>query len=402
MQPPHQDSRVNLVQLKADIVKRLGPERSKQYFYYLNRLLALKLTKVEFNKLCFRILGKENVALHNRLICSILRNACHAKSPPAVNDEEAPKSTLTKALNQPVFLNGNVLPLSPKKVRSSIRDRKVGDRPVVILNGKADFASHQLAGTGDSDFSTILENGHFTSVDIQKQLQHHQELIEQSKNDGEVSFHHPAKLSLIKTPPDGPVSVNSKVQNDLVAKGGKEVPSRSLLHAPLGIPFFSVSVGGARKTLPLMSSVRSATSLDSGRLYDIETLRERMQQIATTHGLEGVSVDSANLLNNGLDIYLKGLIRSCMEMVGARYGHDMTKNSSNKQQSGGKLANGVWPGHHYQIQSSCRPLEGMQEGRSCSPVSLLDFKVAMELNPQQLGEDWPLLLEKISTHPFEE
>ncbi|CBI25240.3 unnamed protein product, partial [Vitis vinifera] len=275
MQPPHQDSRVNLVQLKADIVKRLGPERSKQYFYYLNRLLALKLTKVEFNKLCFRILGKENVALHNRLICSILRNACHAKSPPAVNDEEAPKSTLTKALNQPVFLNGNVLPLSPKKVRSSIRDRKVGDRPVVILNGKADFASHQLA--------------------------------EQSKNDGEVSFHHPAKLSLIKTPPDGPVSVNSKVQNDLVA--------------------------------------------------------------------EGVSVDSANLLNNGLDIYLKGLIRSCMEMVGARYGHDMMKNSSNKQQS---------------------------EGRSCSPVSLLDFKVAMELNPQQLGEDWPLLLEKISTHPFEE
>ncbi|RVW49129.1 hypothetical protein CK203_084412 [Vitis vinifera] len=280
MQPPHQDSRVNLVQLKADIVKRLGPERSKQYFYYLNRLLALKLTKVEFNKLCFRILGKENVALHNRLICSILRNACHAKSPPAVNDEEAPKSTLTKALNQPVFLNGNVLPLSPEK--------------------EAVAASS--------------------------------ELIEQSKNDGEVSFHHPAKLSLIKTPPDGPVSVNSKVQNDLVAKGGKEYPLEvySMLH--LGFHSFL------------------------GRLYDIETLRERMQQIATTHGLEGVSVDSANLLNNGLDIYLKGLIRSCMEMVG----------------------------HHYQIQSSCRPLEGMQEGRSCSPVSLLDFKVAMELNHSSL------------------
>ncbi|THG07917.1 hypothetical protein TEA_021089 [Camellia sinensis var. sinensis] len=31
-----------------------------------------------------------------------------------------------------------------------------------------------------------------------------------------------------------------------------------------------------------------------------------------------------------------------------------------------------------------------------TPISLLDFKVAMELNPQQLGEDWPLLLEKIS------
>ncbi|KAG6388415.1 hypothetical protein SASPL_149841 [Salvia splendens] len=28
--------------------------------------------------------------------------------------------------------------------------------------------------------------------------------------------------------------------------------------------------------------------------------------------------------------------------------------------------------------------------------------VAMELNPRQLGEDWPLLLEKICTHEFEE
>ena len=402
MQPPHRDSRVNLVHLKADIVKRLGPERSKQYFSYLNRLLALKLTKVEFNKLCFRILGKENVALHNKLICSILRNACHAKLPPATNDEEVPKPTLTKVLNQPAFFNGNIFPLSPKKARSSIRDRKVGDHPVVVLNGKADFASHQLAGTGNSDFPTISENGHFTPVDIQKQSLHHQEPIEQSKNEREVSFHHPAKPSIINTPPDGPVSVNNKDQNDLVSESGKELPCRSLLHAPLGIPLFSVSVGGARKSLPLASSVRSTTSLDSGRLYDIETLRERMQQIASTHGLEGVSVDSANLLNNGLDVYLKGIIRSCMEMVSARYGHDMTKNRSNKQQSGGKLVNGVWRGHHYQIQSNCRPSEGMQEGRSRRPVSLLDFKVAMELNPQQLGEDWPLLHEKISMQLFEE
>jgi hypothetical protein len=33
---------------------------------------------------------------------------------------------------------------------------------------------------------------------------------------------------------------------------------------------------------------------------------------------------------------------------------------------------------------------------------MLDFKVAMELNPQQLGEDWPLLLEKICMHSFED
>lgn len=33
-------------------------------------------------------------------------------------------------------------------------------------------------------------------------------------------------------------------------------------------------------------------------------------------------------------------------MGGVRYGHNMTKNSFSKQQSGEKLVNGVWLDHH--------------------------------------------------------
>jgi hypothetical protein len=127
-----------------------------------------------------------------------------------------------------------------------------------------------------------------------------------------------------------------------------------------------------------------------------------MQQIAAAHGLDGVSMDSANLLNSSLDAYLKRLIKSCTELINRRRGCDLTKNNSQENRSEGKLVNGFLPGHRFQVQSSNRILGGMQEQRSHFLISLLDLKVSMELNPQQLGEDWPLLLEKICTRPSEE
>ncbi|KAH7837984.1 hypothetical protein Vadar_020452 [Vaccinium darrowii] len=54
------------------------------------------------------------------------------------------------------------------------------------------------------------------------------------------------------------------------------------------------------------------------------------------------------------------------------------------------------------FHSTTRQMEGMQDGKPHCTVSLLDFRVAMQLNPQQLGEDWPLLLEKICIRLSEE
>ncbi|KAL2463057.1 hypothetical protein Fot_54294 [Forsythia ovata] len=427
MQPPHQHSRINLAELKVQIVRKLGLEESKQYFYYLNRFLGLKLSKVEFNKLCLRILGRENIPLHNQFIRTILKNACSAKVPPQVSHEnevlkhatqvsnkEIPSdghqqngshAAITQASGSPGLSNGgDMLSVSPRKARTVFRDRRTGERRSALgMNGKTSFDSQQLPATQSSDFNVIYENGHLDPPDIGK-LVHHQGLKQQVDDEREVLGPHPAKLSEVKGSSDGPVSVHSKDQIELLVRdNGKEISARSPLRAPLGILPCPVSIGGARRgrALPLTSSSRCTSTFDDGALLDSLTLRERMEHIASAQGLEGVSVECANILNLGLDSYMKHLIRSCIELVGARSGDELTMNNRHKHQAYPKLVNGVRPGHQYQMQGSGRPLE-VQEHKTHSPISLQDFRIAMELNPQQLGENWPLLLEKICTHSFEE
>lgn len=425
MQPPHQHSRINLAELKAQIIRKLGPERSKQYFSYLNRLLSSKLCKFEFNKLCLRIVGRENIPLHNQFIRSILKNACSAKIPPPTQDVEFLKQkgavenkdpptdgslqngshpAITLPPNPSALTNGDILPPSPRKARTGIRDRRVGDRRTAFgPNGKTKFPSQISSTTNSGDFNVSLENGELTPPDIRRPVHHHQGHTQQAENKEEGLVHHPAKLPVTERSSDGPFSVHSNDQYDLlVRKDGKEVSARNLLHAPLGIPFCQASVGGARRPLPLAGSSNAVSTFSCGGLLDSITLRERMDQIAGAQGLEGVSMECANVLNSGLDAYLKGLIRSSVELVGARSGYDTTKIGAQKHQAHSKLVNGLRRGHHFQVQSSSRSLEVMQEHGTHCPISLLDFRVAMELNPQQLGEDWPFLLEKICTHSFEE
>ncbi|MCD7446052.1 hypothetical protein HAX54_031535 [Datura stramonium] len=416
MQPPHQHSRINLAELKAQILRKLGTERSKHYFYYLNRLLSLKISKIEFNKLCLRILGRENIPLHNQFIRSILRNACSAKVPPpthetdvlkpatAVGSNDPPNEAYeqngshvssSQASSQPGLSNGDILPLSPRKVRTGFR--RTGDRRSALgQNGKTSFTFQQQTAT-ESSFG-VMENGDINPPDARRALQHYQGLLQQTDDEREVSGQETARFSVIKGSQEGPVSVYNK---DQVRYDGKEMHARSQLQAPLGIPFCAVSVGGARKALPLATNSKCVTSSSCGALLDSVSLRERMEQIAAEQGLEGVAIDCANLLNNGLDSYLRGLIRSCVQLVGARSGHEPIKNNTKKQQTHKKLVNGLRPGLHSQI-SSGRPSEVTQEHAPNNLISLQDFRVAMELNSRQLGEDWPLLLEKICTRAFEE
>ncbi|KAG4146245.1 hypothetical protein ERO13_D05G145500v2 [Gossypium hirsutum] len=341
MQPPNQHSRINLLELKAQLIKRLGPERSKQYYHYLNKLLNLKLSKVEFNKVCFHVLGKENVRLHNLLIRSILKNACNAKVPP-------PPVTIHDG--QQI---GDVL-LTPWKARSG--------------------ASIRLTA---------------------KPVQHHQEVSGKADNGRDVLLPN----SEVKGSANGFVSEDGRGQSEvLFAEDGKESCARSSLQAPLGIPLFSSSISETRRALTLARSTRHAKSYAIGGLLDSEALREHMQQIAALEGLEGVPMDCANILNNGLDVYLKRLIRMSFELVGTRHGCSLSKNNTVKQHSHWNLVNGVSPSHHNQVQNSSWNLEAIDEQRYYKLISLLDFKAAMELNPQRLGEGWPVLLEKIYMH----
>ncbi|KAJ4718697.1 Transcriptional coactivator Hfi1/Transcriptional adapter 1 [Melia azedarach] len=386
MQRPNQlQSQVNLVELKAQLVKRLGPDRSKLYFYYLNKLLSLKLSKAEFNKLCLRVIGRENIKLHNQLICSILNNACNAKVPPSASTRDGDGFEFSGDGYQK---NEDVLLSSPWGTRARV---SLGS------DGKVDFSSSQQSSiTGNN---VVSENGDFDSHEIKKQAQHHQVISNKTNNEGEGGLRHPVK---IKGPAESVISVDTNKQSEtVILRDGKELSPRISVKAPLGIPLCPASVGGARQTPLLGSSGRDFSSYDRGELLDTETLKERMQQIATAHGIEGVSMDSANLLNNGLNAYLKRIIRSSFELVGARCGHDLVGKNTHKRLSHGRLANGVLPANQFHVQSSNMPSEEMSGQIHSLPLSLLDFKVAMWLKPQQLG-DWPLLLEKICTHLHEE
>ncbi|XP_022750385.1 uncharacterized protein LOC111299454 [Durio zibethinus] len=418
---PQQGSRINLGELKAQIVKKLGAERSKRYLYNLSRFLSQKLSKSEFDKSCYRILGRENLPLHNQLIRSILKNACQAKTPPPVHEAGLAKSLIQTVKSSPVREDGHeqtgslvpnqnpnmaiwsngVLPLSsPRKVRSGIRDRKGRDRPSPLgPNGKVEIVSHQSMGMDDNGNKLGTENGDLTPYDYRRPMQHLQAVAEQPEIEREnlvQSREKPGVLSKDQT--EGPIVE----YGDEVEQVKHINLSRSPLLAPLGIPFCSASVGGAHKAMPVASSGNFISYYDSGGLYSTETLKKRMEQIAGAQGLGGVSMECASMLNNMLDVYLKKLIRSCVDLVGSRSTHELRNHSAHKQLPQGKLVNGMWPSNHLHMQSSSGPIEVLQErGQWCS-ISLLDFKVAMELNPQQLGEDWPLLLEKICMHSFEE
>ncbi|KAL2318276.1 hypothetical protein Fmac_032152 [Flemingia macrophylla] len=415
---PQLSSRINLAELKVQIVKRIGTDKSKQYFYYLNRFLSQKLSKTEFDRSCCRVLGRENLPLHNHFIKSILKNACQAKTPPPsvqltgppkpgalVNNgspgrENGHELSVSNFPNQSASIWSNgVLPVSPRKLRSGVR--KFKDRPSPLgPNGKVDSVAYQSTATEDSGSKVDMENGILTPCDYQRHSQHLQAVDELPGNGMGDVIQRPAEKPRIQG--KGPTAVS-------IVEDGEEVEqlkhlsfSRSPLIAPLGIPYCTASVGGTRKALPVNSTGDFDSCSDSGRLSDTDTLRKRMEQIATVQGLGSVSMESPNTLNNVLDVYLKRLIRSCIDLAGARSPNEPRKLPVSEQQIQGKVINGVRPNNHLHVQSAGGMAEPEPEHQPPLSVSLYDFKVAMELNPRQLGEDWPLQLEKISMQSFEE
>ena len=349
--PSRHFSRIDTLELKSQIERKLGRPKAEEYFDLLTRFFSLKISKSDFNKLCIDKIGRENVQLHNHLIRSITTNACLAKTPPA-RDNKVEGSFSVKVANG--YQRSGVqslcrdIPQSPRKGRTpTIRDRKFKDRPSPL-------------GPHGKNHSIACED---SIVKIQEQ---------QSATE---------LLSLGSRPP-GSVEDGEEVDQ---AAGSPSIYSRSPVRAPLGIP---LNTKGTRKVLfnGSASAIFTETCQNSGELPDTNSLRRRLEQKLEIEGLK-ISVDCANLLNNGLDVYLKRLIKPCLELASSRSVH---RHIDQRHSSPVPGFNGIWPVRYVQNQS---------EPRS---VSMSEFRVAMELNPQILGEDWPTELEKVCLRASED
>lgn len=357
MMPSQKFSRIDSLEIRSLIIRRIGHQRAEKYFDQLRKLFSLKISKSEFDKFCIRIIGRENIPLHNQLIRSIIKNACVAKVPPARSVGKVGSNLSVKLgngyqRNCLQSLYGDAFPPSPRKGRSPVnRERKFRDRP------------SPLRPLGKPQIVTCDE-----SVSKAQEQQSATELV-----------------SLGSRPPVEVASVEDGEEVEQVT-GSPSIQSRSPVTAPLGV---SINFGGSRKSLSnsgFCSIYHHDTCQNSGELPDTRSLRSRLERKLEEEGMN-ISVDCVNLLNNGLDTYLKQLIEPCMALAGSRCGNEHLKQVSGHFMPG---LNGMLPGRH------------MQRPRRSVYASMSDFCAAMELNPQILGGDWPIQLEKICLRASED
>ncbi|XP_027112612.1 uncharacterized protein [Coffea arabica] len=350
----HHFTRMDTLELKDLIYRKIGHQRAEKYFNQLRRLFSLQLSKIEFDNVCIRTIGRENISLHNRLIRSIIMNASIGKVPPPkakkINGSLGIKVANGYQRTCLQSLYGEAFAQSPRKSRSPVhRDRKFRDHPSPL---------------GPLGKSPNCEEG---ALRVQEQ-QSATELI-----------------SLGSRPPVEVASVEEGEEVEQIA-GSPSIQSRSPVTAPFGI---SMNLGGARKG-PYVGGasadyICARNFQSSGGLPDTESLRTILKKRLELEGV-GISLDCANLLNNGLDVFLKRLIEPCMLIARTHCPKEHVRHSSNHLLPG---SNGILP-----AVFSERPSTAI-----CA--SVLDFRVAMESNPRMLGEDWPLQLEKIASCAFE-
>ncbi|CAL9148909.1 unnamed protein product, partial [Musa hybrid cultivar] len=398
--PVTKHSRIDLGELKSQIAKQLDQEQANRYFGYLNGLLSQKLSRHEFNKFCIMTLGHENLPLHNQLIRSILHNACQAKAQLSVNhgrfahrptgivSKNSPESDDGLGFSQALtcshtWSNGDILPWSNDKFRGGSDNNRIRDCPSPLGQNRRVEVEAVLG-----------ENGDLSSCYLKRSVQQQQGGVHEL----------PVKRARIEEPSlldHG--SVHYKVLAEVVpSKCGENMGHRGHLdsfrgplQAPLGNLFCSANTTGARRRFLSAGTALTDSfcrNYDCSELCDTEILKKRMEKMAQSQGLEGVTMDCANLLNSWLDAYLKQLVKLCIELVGAGTGHVLTKQAVSNLVPYAKPINGVWARNDIQVQGAVGSLEGTHV------LSMKDFRRAMELNPQQLGGDWLLSLKRHLHH----
>ncbi|KAF6158805.1 hypothetical protein GIB67_014568 [Kingdonia uniflora] len=357
-------SRVDTMEIKAQIVRKLGHEKAEIYFYQLKRYLSGKLSKSRFDKICIGTIGRGNISIHNQLIRSIIKNVCLATSPPTMRKATSVEgSSNVKKVengyqrNSRQSLCGDVFPPSPRKGRSSsLRDRKFRERP------------SPLGPHGKTFSSTICNESDPRALEQQSATE---------------------LFSLGSRPPVEVTSVEDGEEVEQMKGNSPSIQSRSSVSAPLGIS------RGARKSPggDLLSTSRRQTCRNNGELPDTLSLRTILEQKMEKEELD-ISLDFLNVLNIGLDAYLKRLIKPCIELAGSRLALENIK----------QMYGQAWHERSRQMSNSSisvsmldfrTAMESAQVSTSSTSASMLDFRGGMQLNPRLLGVDWPTELEKV-------
>ncbi|KZV41181.1 hypothetical protein F511_10315 [Dorcoceras hygrometricum] len=328
----HHFSRVDTLKLKDFIYRKVGQKRADNYFDQLKKFLSFKVNKADFDKSCIETIGRENLFLHNQLIQSILQNACHAKVPPqkprkAEGLGVKVSSGYQKYCTKSVY--GDMLLQSPRKCRSPVnRDRKFRDRP------------SPLGPLGKSPSLTVEET-----------------IMTQEQPNGK-DLHSLNSRPIV----DDGEEVNQVAGSTRFRRWGD-------ITAPLGV----FQNKDAPPNVPLVPKHRNfaETCQSSFGLPDTRSLASRLREKLASDGVE-ISLDCVNLINNGLDVFLKRLIEPCLGVA--------------RSQSNGRT-----------VAATNAIMQGRFTPRPLCPTaaSMLDFRVAMESHPRILGDDWPTQLEKI-------
>ncbi|XP_010437705.1 PREDICTED: uncharacterized protein LOC104721425 [Camelina sativa] len=327
-------SRLDTLEIKSLIFREFGHQRAESYFHQLRRFFALKITKSEFDKFFIKTIGRQHIHLHNRLLRSIIKNASVAKSPPS-------------------------------------RFAKKGGSFVRFGHGntKKNYQSQQLYG--DSAFSPSTRNSRSRNFrDRPSPLgKPHHSLTTTNEESMSKAQSATELLSLGSRPPVEVASVEDGEEVEQMA-ASPSVQSRSPVTAPLGVSMSLRRNGATRKSISNVSMCSSSfkTCQSIGELPDTRTLRSRLERRLEMEGIK-VTMDSVSLLNSGLDAFMRRLIQPCLSLANTRCGNEQRVREMNYQYT--------------------------QQSRRLSYVSMSDFRAGMELNPQILGEDWPIHMEKI-------
>ena len=385
-----------------------------------------------------KTIGKDNVRLHNQLVRAILSNAVNGtKVPPLPSEaaQHAPKpplipyspcitsdETTIHHASPSTLSNGDSVLLSPRRGRTKNTPR---DHKGSHLGPREDQLGRRIDLVGPREdnhrpwIDHVVPREDHLGTDLSRPavqyLDAATKLVDAESNS---SVEPPLKRARVERPlSDDDVRAVELVplcgeDSSLVKEEEREetmlsCPLGSSIKAPWGVPlcFQSTHANGYRKPLPkafparLLQEALEEDFTEPEDLPDGDTMHMYMEHVASNEGLEGVSRDAADILNLALDAYLRRLIKPCKHVITSqntvKTATLLNKNGVEGIASGPKIhrsINGVWSGH-----SGSEHLKNDKEKMEHA-ISLKDFKVAMDLNPQLLGGDWPLQLEKISLH----